>query len=144
MATIDATKHAITHVAAGDAQARLNSMKADGPLQVAAGNFIAVKLGRKPSLPGGMVKIGGREIEFITGPAFEIEGVVRDGNIIWSLDPDRCGQLLADADAAGLLDWDKKSDSIEKLAEEFKESCAGLPAAPTLGTAPALGNHERR
>ena len=82
MAAIDATKHAITHAATGDANTRLNSMKADGPLQVPAGHFLAVKLEREPTPPGGTVKVSGREVEFVIGPVLEIEADVRNGNII--------------------------------------------------------------
>ena len=55
MSTVS-SKHQITHEKTGTADVRLNSMKADGPLEVAAVHFFAVKLGRTPATAGGMVR----------------------------------------------------------------------------------------
>ena len=49
MATIDPTKHQIKFTNMGTGNERRSTLKADGPLEVAAGNFFAVVL-QLPSL----------------------------------------------------------------------------------------------
>ena len=60
-----------------------------------------------------------REVEFLLGECFAVSDDFRDLHNGWAINVDvRCSQLLADADAAGLLDWALRG-SIEIVQELF-------------------------
>ena len=61
----------------------------------------------------------------------EISAAVLDGHQGWAPGAARCSQLLADADVAGLLDWEWRG-TIEQLQEKFVPDVRGLPAALRL------------
>ena len=98
---------------------------ADGPLKVAAGHYFQVVL-QRPSA-GGQADVTYREIEFPMGEAFILTTALLDSHQGWALNVARCSQLLADSDAAGLLDWELRG-SIEQVQERLTASVRGLPA----------------
>ena len=129
MSTVS-SKHLFAFEKSGTADARLNSMKAGGPLEMGPNHFFAVKLGLLPAAVGGMVKITYREVEFIIGKGFIISNqAFLDNHVVWVVDVIRCTQLVADADAGGKLDWDSPSSNIEELRTEFQEAVRCLPDA---------------
>ena len=104
MAAIDAAKHMISYTAGSTPGARRDTLKGDGPLTVAAGHFFAVVLQRAAGA-GGAVSLTYREVEFLLGECFTVSDDFRELHNGWAIRVDvRCSQLLADADAAGLLD----------------------------------------
>ena len=129
MATIDPTKHLVKFTNMGTATERRSTLRADGPLVVAAGHFFAVVLQRSSPMPGSTVKVTYREVEFMVGEAFVLDDGLLDSHLGWAIEvATRCSQLLADCDAAGLLDWDLRG-SIEQIQEQFVRRAKQLPAA---------------
>ena len=119
MATIDNVKHMFEFTGGANDAARRNTLIADGPLNVAAGHYFAVVMQRSANAAGA-VRVTYREAEFILGEVFDIAADILDSDQGWVLRvPIRCSQLLADADAAGALDWNARYDSIEIFQEDF-------------------------
>ena len=129
MAAIDATKHLFKYTRGATRGARRDTLEADGPLLVAAGHFIAVVLQRTPASGSADVAVTNRELEFVFGEVFVATDELLDKNLLWAIAVDtRCSQLLADADAAGLLDWTMRPEDIESLQEQLVPKLRGLPA----------------
>ena len=118
MAAIDNVKHLIKYTGGSNDAARRNTLIADGPLKMDAGHFFAVVLQRPAN--AGAADLSYREVEFIMGEAFDVAAELIDEDLGWTLKVSaRCSQLLADADAAGALDWDARYKSIKLLREAF-------------------------
>ena len=73
-----------------------------------------------------------REVEFLLGECFVLSDAFRELHNGWAIAVDvRCSQLLADADAAGLLDWSLRG-SIEVVQELLSKRVGGLPVVMRL------------
>ena len=128
-ATVDNDKHKISWSAGTTDAARRNTLVSDGPLKVGAGHFFAVVLQR--SATAGAVAITYREVEFLLGETFDPSTGLLNMHQGWVLQVStRCSQLLADADAAGALDWDARFTSVEALRDTLvTKTRRDVPAA---------------
>ena len=88
------------------------------PLNIAEGHYPAVVLTRTPAASGSGIKSEyTTRNECTLGESFDIaEGRSWPSTAAGRyLGLSRCGQLLTDADAAGLLDWARRFEKIELL-----------------------------
>ena len=128
MATIDAAKHQINYTGGGTPGARRDTLAGDGPLLLPPAHFFAVVLARSPG-GAGSVEFTYREVEFLLGESFILTPAFMAMHQAWALAVNvRCSQLIADADAAGLLDWAMRG-SIETIQERLTASLRSLPEA---------------
>ena len=106
MATIDATKHGISHAAGGTALQERNSLSAGVPLKVRAGHFFAVVLTKDLPAPdaAGSVQMKMRMMEYVLLECFVPEHGFPDHQA-WSVEVDAYSQMIADLDSLS-VSWD--------------------------------------
>jgi len=133
MATVDATKHGISHAAGGSALQERNSLSAGVPLKVRAGHFFAVVLAKHLPAPdaAGSVRMKMRMMEYALLECFVPEQGFPNHQA-WSVEVEAYSQMVAELDNLS-VSWDPCSgDDIQTSLDELRirlRTCAmQLPA----------------
>eukprot|EP00964_Phaeocystis_antarctica_P164948 scaffold144037_cov99-Phaeocystis_antarctica.AAC.1 len=121
MATVDATKHGISHAAGGSALQERNSLSAGVPLKVRAGHFFAVVLAKHLPAPdaAGSVRMKMRMVEYALLECFVPEQGFPNHQA-WSVEVEAYSQMVAELDNLS-VSWDPCSgDDIQTSLEELR------------------------
>ena len=131
-ATIDDIKHGFSYTVTGNAAAKLESLKGEGPLLIKGGHMLSEILDellvKKAS---GEREVTLRLIEFIsTAGELQLAKEMLSQNSGYTIRPERLAQFLADVDDKGIS---KTPTSIEGLVRRVREVCEELPHTVEIG-----------